>query len=419
MTGRRSVLTNISTLYTCAGPGQGDVGPIVDAALAWEGEVLRWVGPARELPAAFRGWPREDAGGGMVIPGLVDCHTHLAFGGWRAGDFERRIRGESYLEIAEAGGGIQSTMRQTRALSEADLTERAATFLAGMVSLGVTTVEAKSGYGLELEAELRILRAYRGLARRGPVRIVSTFLGAHAIPPEYAGHRDEYVTLVADQMIPSVAREQLATFCDVFVERSAFSLDEARRVFRAAAAAGLRPKLHADQLTAAGGAELAAEVGAVSADHLEHASERGIAELARSGVVAVSLPLATLYLGQAPQRSRAFIDAGVPVAVATDFNPGSAPSTHLPLALLLACTLQRMTPAEALKGATLFAARALALDLRIGSLEAGKQADFAVIDAPDIAQWLSHFRPNACRRTVIGGETVWEPGSTPYRSTAS
>ena len=408
------VLTDIPILYTCAGPQQGDVGPIVDAALAWEGELIRWAGPARELPATFRDWPREDADGGMVIPGLVDCHTHLAFGGWRADDFERRIRGETYLEIAEAGGGIQSTMRQTRALSEADLTERAAGSLAEMVTLGVTTVEAKSGYGLELDAELRILRAYRRLAQRGPMRIVATFLGAHAVPPEYAGRRADYVSLVVDQMIPSVAREQLAAFCDVFVEQSAFSVAEARQVFRAAASAGLRPKLHADQLTGLGGAELAAEVGAVSADHLEHASEAGIRELARAGVVAVSLPLATLYLGQAPQRSRQFIDAGVPVAVATDFNPGSAPSTHLPLALLLACTLQRMTPAEALKGATLFAARALALDLRIGSLEAGKQADFAIIDAPDVAQWLSHFRPNACRRTVIGGATAHD-GSTQRR----
>ncbi|HEV2291247.1 MAG TPA: amidohydrolase family protein, partial [Gemmatimonadales bacterium] len=197
-----------------------------------------------------------------------------------------------------------------------------------------------------------------------------------------------------------------AEFCDVFVERSAFSVDEARAVFRAAAAAGLRPKLHADQLTSGGGAELAAEVGAASADHLEQVSDQGIAAMARSGVVAVSLPLATLYLCQAPQPSRKLIDAGVAVAVATDFNPGSAPSNHLPLALLLACTLQRMTPAEALKGATLFAARAIGREASVGSLEPGKRADFAVLDAPDAAQWLYHFRPNACRRTVIGGRTV-------------
>lgn len=401
------LLTNISTLYTCAGPGQGEVGAIADGALAWEGDTVRWAGPARELPPAFRGWPAEDAGGRMVIPGLVDCHTHLAFGGWRADDFERRLRGETYLQIAEAGGGINSTVRATRALSEDALADRAAGFLREMLTLGVTTVEAKSGYGLELDAELRTLRAYRRLAESGPTRIVATFLGAHTVPPEFRDRRDAYLDLVVERMIPAVAAEGLAAFCDAFVERSAFSADEARRVFRAALAAGLVPKLHADQLTSCGGAELAAEVGAASADHLECVSEAGINALAREGVVAVSLPIATLYLGQAPQPSRRLIEAGVPVAVATDFNPGSAPSYHLPLALTLACTMQRLSPAEALKGATLFAARALRLDTRIGSLEPGKKADFAVLDAPDVTHWLYQFRPNACVRTVIGGITRW------------
>jgi imidazolonepropionase len=400
------LLTNIATLYTCAGPGQGDVGAIAGGALAWEGDTIRWVGAERDVPAEFRGWPREDAGGAVAVPGLVDCHTHLAFGGWRADDFERRLRGESYLQIAEAGGGIASTVRRTRALAESDLTARAARFLDEMIPLGVTTVEAKSGYGLELDAELRILRAYRRLAERGPARIVPTFLGAHTIPLEYRDRRGEYVALVVDQMIPAVARERLALFCDVFVERSAFSADEARAIFRAAASAGLRPKLHADQLSPNGGAELAAEVGAISADHLECVSDAGIAAMARAGVVAVSLPIATLYLGQAPQPSRKLIAAGVPVAVATDFNPGSAPSSHLPLAMLLACTLQKLSPAEALKGATYNAARALGLDATIGSLAAGKRADFALIDAPDVAHWLYHFRANACVRTVIGGVTA-------------
>lgn len=413
------LLTNISTLYTCAGPGQGDIGAIAGAALAWEGETIRWVGAEQELLAEYRDWPREDAGGMMVIPGLVDCHTHLAFGGWRADDFERRLRGESYLQIAEAGGGIASTVRRTRAMNESDLTARAAGFLDQMVVLGVTTVEAKSGYGLELDAELRILRAYRRLAERGPARIVPTFLGAHTVPPEYKERRAEYVKLVVDQMIPAVARERLAKFCDVFVERSAFSVDEARAIFRAAASAGLRAKLHADQLTACGGAELAAEVGAISADHLECVSEAGIAEMARAGVVAVSLPIATLYLGQAPQPSRKLIEAGVPVAVATDFNPGSAPSYHLPFAMLLGCTLQRLSPAEALKGATLFAARAIGLEGSVGSLEPGKKADFALMDATDVSQWLYHFRPNACVRTLIGGVTRWDRGSTRDRSNPS
>jgi imidazolonepropionase len=227
-------------------------------------------------------------------------------------------------------------------------------------------------------------------------------------PPEYSDRRREYLDLIVDRIIPAVAARRLARFCDVFVEEGAFSVEEARRVFLAGRAHGLQPKLHADQLSACGGAELAAEVGAASADHLEHVTPHGMERMRTAGVVAVSLPIATLYLGQPPVPARALLDAGVPVAVATDFNPGSAPSFHLPLALTLACTLQRMTPAEALKAATIIAARAIGVDGECGSLEAGKAADFAVIDAPDANQWLYHFRPNACVRTVISGETVWQ-----------
>ncbi|HEU4569552.1 MAG TPA: imidazolonepropionase [Gemmatimonadales bacterium] len=401
------LLTNISHLYTCAGDTQGDVGHIADAALAWEGATVRWAGPAAELPAEYSGWEREDAGGAIVVPGLVDCHTHLAFGGWRAADFERRIRGESYLQIAQAGGGISSTVARTRELTEDQLADRAAGFLEDVTPLGVTTVEAKSGYGLTVEDELKTLRAYRALAQRQAVRVVPTFLGAHTVPPEYKDRRGEYVRLVIERMLPAVAREGLAVFCDAFVEQSAFTHEEARAIFSAAKGVGLVPKLHADQLTANGGAELAAEVGAASADHLEHVGQAGIAAMARAGVVAVSLPLATLYLNARPLPARALLDAGVPVAVATDFNPGSAPSWHLPLAMMLACTLQRMTPAEVLVGATRVAARALRLDDRIGSLRPGYQADFALLEADDLTQWLYHFRPNACVRTVVAGRTVW------------
>jgi imidazolonepropionase len=405
------LLENITQLATCrAEGGQGEIHAIPDAALVWEGGLIRWVGPRRELPAEYAGAERQDAGGGVVIPGLVDCHTHLAFAGWRAEEFELRILGRSYLEIAEAGGGIARTVRLTRAAPERDLVERAAGFLAEMVSLGVTTVECKSGYGLDREHELRLLRAYRSLAGRQPVRIVPTLLGAHVVPPEFAGNRAAYVSLVIEELIPAVAGEDLARFCDVFVERSAFTVDEARRILRAGQAAGLGAKLHADQLTAGGGAELAAEVGAVSADHLECATDAGVAAMARAGVVAVSLPLASLYLGQRPFPARRWIDAGVAVAVATDFNPGSAPSIHLPFALTLACTLQRMTPAEALKGATIIAARAVGLEARVGSLEPGKAADFALLDAPDVDHWVYHLRANACRGTVIGGSTAWASG---------
>ena len=378
-----------------------------DAALAWDGDRITWVGPAVAIPSGFASVPVEDADGRAVFPGLVDCHTHLAFGGWRADEFELRIQGATYLDIAARGGGIASTVRQTRAASEAELEARAGRWLAAMRELGVTTVECKSGYGLDRDTELRLLRVYQRLALSQPSRIVPTYLGAHVVPVEYRERRAEYVRFVIEEMIPAVAAGRLAECCDAFVERSAFSVEEARAILQAGVAAGLRPKLHADQLSDGGGAKLAAEVGALSADHLEHISDAGVAAMAAAGVVAVSLPLATMYLNQPPMPARRLIDAGVAVAVATDFNPGSAPSFHLPFALTLACTLQRMTPAEALKGATVYAARALGREAEVGSLEAGKYADFAVFDVPDVTQWLYHLQANACVRTVIGGETVW------------
>lgn len=402
------LLHSIGQLATCrAEGGQGEIHAIADAALVWdEGDIL-WVGRAAELPAEYRHGEAVDAGGRLVIPGLVDCHTHLAFAGWRAQEFEQRITGRSYLEIAQAGGGIMATVRQTRLATEQALLERAGRFLEEMLALGITTVECKSGYGLDEAAELKLLRVYQRLAGSQPVRLQSTFLGAHIVPPEFRNNRAEYIDLLVERWIPRVAQDHLAACCDVFVEESAFSADEARHILRAGQQLGLRAKVHADQLTNAGGAELAAELGAVSADHLEHISERGIAALAQAGVVAVSLPLASLYLRQPPMPARRLIAAGVPVAVATDFNPGSAPSYHLPLALTLACTLQSMTPAEALKGATIYAARALGLEQEIGSLEQGKSADFAVIDAPDVTHWLYHLRPNACLLTVAGGVARW------------
>ena len=402
------LIENVAQLATCrAEGGQDEIHPIADAAMVWSGATIRWVGPQRELPSEFWRAERFDAEGGLVIPGLVDCHTHLAFSGWRADEFTQRIRGASYLDIARAGGGIARTVRLTREAGEEALYHRARGFVRAMISLGVTTIECKSGYGLDREHELELLRIYRRLAESEPVRIVPTFLGAHVVPPEYRERREAYITLLVDELIPTIGAERLAACCDVFVEESAFTLEEARRILLAGREAGLAPRLHADQLTSCGGAELAAEVGALSADHLEHISDRGIAALAEAGVVAVSLPLAALYLGQPPMPARRLIEARVPVAVATDFNPGSAPSYHLPFALTLGCTLQQMTPEEALKGATCYAARAVGLERRVGSLERGKEADFALIDAPDVNQWLYHLRPNACRLTVIGGQVRW------------
>jgi imidazolonepropionase len=406
------VLTNISQLATCRAEGaQGEAHLISDAAMAWDSSgQISWLGTQNDLPKAYATAERIDAGGRLVIPGLIDCHTHLAFAGWRADEFVQRSLGRSYLEISRSGGGILSTVRATRSAGEDQLTERSKVFLQEMLALGITTVECKSGYGLDEENELKLLRVYQRLAAEQPVRLVSTFLGAHVIPPEFRERRAEYLDLLIQRMIPRLARERLAAFCDVFVEDSAFTVPEARQIFRAAAAQGLRAKLHADQLTSGGGAELAAEVGAISADHLECISDGGIRALAKAGVVAVGLPLASVYLNQPPLPARRLIEAGVSVAIATDFNPGSAPSFHLPFALTLACTLLRMTPAEALKGATINAARAVGLEHKVGSLEPGKQADFAVMDAPDIDQWLYHLRPNACVMTGLGGFLTWPSG---------
>ena len=397
-------LANIGCLATCANPvGQEDIGLIRHAALVWQDGVVLWAGPAAALPAEYEDEPAWNADGRLVVPGLVDAHTHLAFGGWRASEFSDRIRGRDYLEIAAAGGGIKSTVRATRVLDAEALLDRAHGFLSEMVALGVTTVEAKSGYGLDLETELRLLRVYRRLNESGPARIVATCLAAHVVPPEWTEDRAGYVQLITEEILPAVAEEGLADFCDVFVEDSAFSADEARRICERGSELGLRPKLHVDQLTGGGGAELAASLGAVSADHLEYVSESGIEALAQAGVVGVTLPLASLYLDQAPPPARALIDGGVAVAVASDFNPGTAPSYHLPFAMTLACARQRMTPAEVLKGTTRYAARALGREGEVGSLEPGAAADFVVIDAPDVEHWLYHLRPNACAATVSGG----------------
>jgi imidazolonepropionase len=404
------VIRNIGTLATCRFEGaQHEIHAIPNAAMARKNGTIDWIGPDSDLPEKYSGIESLDARGDLVVPGLVDCHTHLAFGGWRGEEFERRIRGASYLEIARTGGGIRRTVAQTRDRSEEQLVSRSLIFLDEMSSLGVTTAECKSGYGLTTKDELKLLSAYRTINESQPVRIVPTFLGAHTRPPEYVDDRSGYVDLVCNEMIPAVGERQLARFCDAFVEDSAFTIDEARLIFDSAGAYGLRPRLHVDQLSDGGGAAFAAEIGAASADHLEFAADEGIAAMAAADVVAVSLPLAALYLRQQPLRARKWIDAGVRVAVASDFNPGSSPSYHLPLAMMLAATLQGMTPAEALKGATIIAAQSIGMDQEIGSLEVGKAADFAVIDAPDVNHWLYHFRPNACRMTVIAGTCLHKP----------
>ncbi|MCW9708449.1 imidazolonepropionase [Fodinibius salsisoli] len=399
------VLKNIGYLATCKDEGrQEDIYPITDAAIAWKDGTIEWVGQEIDLPEKYNNESAHDAGGKMVIPGLVDCHTHLAFGGGRSDEFAMRVSGKSYLEIAKAGGGILSTVKATREASEDALYERASGFLEEMIRLGVTTVECKSGYGLSLQEELKLLRVYKRLDQHYTVNVIPTFLGAHTIPPEFKDDRKGYIDLVIEEMIPAVAEEKLANFCDVFTEESAFSIEESRRILVAAQTYGLHSKLHADQLTSCGGAELAAELEAASADHLEKISDAGIEAMAAAGVVGVTLPLASLYTQEQPLDCRRLIGGGVEVAVATDFNPGSAPSYSLPLAMMLSCNQGRMTPAQVLKGATLIAAKAIHRHRAVGSIEEGKSADFAVIDAPDPDFWMYHYKGNACTDIFIKGE---------------
>ncbi len=400
-------LTGVKTLYRVGPDGpQGEVDAIADGTLVWrEGKIL-WSGPASELPPEYAAASALDTGGGCVIPGLIDCHTHLCFGGWRGDEFAMRLEGKSYQEIQAAGGGINSTVRKTRAAGGNELADKAALALSDMAALGVTTVEAKSGYGLNLEDELKQLEVYRQLNASQPVEILPTFLGAHLVPPDYVDRRDAYIDLLCHELIPQVATRGLARFCDVFIEDGAFSLTEGRRILETAKAQGLGLKIHADQLSTGGGAGLAAELGAVSAEHLEYASPGDMIAMAEAGTVAVSLPIASLYLQEPYLPARQWIETGARVAVATDFNPGSAPSYHLPLAMLLACLNQRMSPAEVLKAATSIAARAIGLESTHGSLAPGYQADFAIIDAPDINHWLYHFRGNACLATFKRGRLI-------------
>jgi imidazolonepropionase len=398
-------ITNIGVLATCPREGgQGELGLVRDAAIAWQGERITWLGNARDLPADAG--PVFDAQGALVIPGLVDCHTHLAFGGDRISEHVRRIQGESYLEIARSGGGIAVTMAATRAQSREALLERAERVLTDMARTGVTTVEAKSGYGLDLESELKLLEVYEVLRKRQPLDIVSTVLAAHVVPPEWKHDREGYVRLVLEEILPQVAARNLAEFCDVFVEQSAFNEDEARRILERARSLGLGTKLHADQLTHSGGGRLSAEFQSQSADHLEHTSDADLERMAQASVVAVALPLASLYTFEKPLDARRMVARGLKVAVATDYNPGTAPSHHMGLALLLACTLNRLTPDEALKGATVYAAEAIRRAHELGSLARGMLADVAVLDARDPAAWITEARLLPALATFKRGELI-------------
>jgi imidazolonepropionase len=388
-----------SQLVTLAGPQRPRVGAelsdlriIPDGALLIDGERVAAVGTSSEIEKLSAGAQIVNATGRIVLPGFVDAHTHLVFAGNRLDDFEARARGESYQEIAKRGGGIQTTVKATRAASETELlslgTERATWFLRN----GTTSVEAKSGYGLTVEDELKLLRVIQGIGRATRLETIPTFLGAHAVPAEFRNDRAAYVSLVVDKMLPRIAAEKLAEFCDIFCEQDYFNLDDSRRILTAAKKHGLKIRLHVDQLTNSGGAKLAAELGAITADHLEQTDGDGIAALAAGKVQPVLLPGSVYALGTKKYPdARAMIDAGLAVVLATDFNPGSSPTVSMQMILSLAVTQMKMSPAEAISAATFNAAASLGRTDRIGSLEAGKQANFVIHkcwDYRELAYWF-------------------------------
>ena len=386
--------------------GGAAYGAIEDGALLIREGRIAWVGARADLPA-HQAVETERLDGRWVTPGLIDCHTHLVFGGDRSGEFEQRLGGATYEEIARAGGGIVSTMAATRAASEDGLYASALTRLAGLKATGVTTVEIKSGYGLDRDSELKMLRVARRIGREAGVRVRTSYLGLHAVPPEHRANRAAYVDLAVDDILPAAHAEGLVDAVDAYCEPIAFSTEEVGRLFDKAKSLGLPVKLHADQLSDGGGAALAGRYGALSADHVEHTTEAGVRAMAEGGVVAVLLPGAWLMLRETTLPPIDLFRAhGVAMAVATDCNPGTSPLASMTAAITLACVQFRLTPEEALAGATRIAAQALGLGDEIGTLEAGKAADLAVwdIERPaDLAYWLG--KP-LLARTYVAGRAV-------------
>jgi len=403
MTGCDLLIVNAGVATMAGAP---EFGTIRDGALAVSNGGIAWVGARKDLPATLRARVELDGRGGWLTPGLIDCHTHLVYAGNRAREFERRLAGASYEDIAREGGGIQATVRSTRAASEEQLLRESTPRLKRLLDEGVTTVEIKSGYGLDPANELKLLRVARRLGAANGIGVQTTLLAAHALPAEYADRAGDYLDLVCEETIPAAARDGLADAVDAFCERVAFSPDETRRVFAAARAVGLRVKLHADQLSDCGGAALAAEFGALSADHLEYANDAGIAAMANAHTVAVLLPGAFYCLRETRLPPVATLRAeNVAMAIATDCNPGTSPVTSLLLMLNMACTLFRLTPAEALAGVTRNAARALGLNDR-GRLEAGLRADVVLWDIDEPVELAYAVGANPLAGIVRGGSVV-------------
>jgi imidazolonepropionase len=417
------LIHNAAQLITCASPtgpkrGKGvkDVGLIENGAVAVaDGEIVA-VGPTAELRADYEGRTTIDAAGQVVCPGFVDPHTHVVYAGDRVAEFELRIGGATYMEIMEAGGGIVSTMRATRAATVEQLVAETRPRLDAMLALGTTTVEVKTGYGLDTESELTMLRAIAALDGVYAAGLIPTFLGAHAIPPEYKGRTDEYVDLVIEAMLPAAAEwyrdspfatHNIPLFCDVFCEANVFDRAQSKRVLEAGLALGLPAKIHADEFKTLGGVALAAELGAVSADHLDVTPPAEIEILANSDTVGVVLPAVNFNLGSTHfADARAIVDAGAALALATDINPGSAPCPSMPLVMAMACRYQRLLPAETLNASTINAAYAIGLGDRIGSIEAGKQADLLIVNTPDYRHLAYQFGGNLVERVVKRGQII-------------
>lgn len=405
---------------TLAGPARPRVGPelrdlsiIEDGALFILGPRITKVGPRAQIEKLIgQKCDVVDAGGRVVLPGFVDAHTHPVFAGQRANEFEERTQGVTYQQIAARGGGIQATVAATRAASLDELIVAGERYAEWFLRGGTTTVEAKSGYGLSLEDELKLLIAIRKLSDELPLRYVPTFLGAHDIPPEFRSRRDEYVSLLIEEMIPRVAQQKLAEYCDVFCEEKVFTLDESWKILSAARCHGLGLRVHADQLSLSGAAELAAEISAATADHLEHTDATGIAALRAAGVQPVLLPGSVYALGSTRYpAAREMIDAGLAIVLATDFNPGSSPTPSLPMIFSIAATHMKLLPAESITAATINAAYSLNRGDRLGSLEVRKLADFVIHDCSDYREVAYFFGKEHPWRVYVNGQLAYQRGS--------
>lgn len=396
------------------GQAMSDIGVIENGSVIIEGGTITFVGSDVEAEQYISTIDGEvstiDASGKVLTPGLIDPHTHLVFAGSREKELEMRLNGAKYIDILKAGGGILQTTTSTREASEEQLIEESLKRLNRFLQYGVTTVESKSGYGLTLEDELKQLRATKRLNEQHPIDLVSTFMGAHAIPVDYKESPDEFVRLVIEEMIPKVAEENLAEFCDVFCEEGVFTIEQSERILEAGKNFGLKPKIHADEIVQFGGAELAAKVGAVSADHLLQASTEGIKQMAESGVIAVLLPGTAFFLMEKPADARKMIESGVPVALSTDRNPGSSPTESLPFVMNLACLTMKMTPAEVLTACTINAAHAIGRADQIGSIEVGKKADLVLFDAPNYQTLQYNYAVNLVDTVLKSGKVIVEGG---------